>query len=99
MPHDDWEDDSEDWADDESVDGESIDDDSDDDAETALCPECRGDIYLGADKCPACGYWLSAADHRAMGTDSSQPRHIRAIAAAILVVFLIGLLIVGVRLF
>jgi hypothetical protein len=95
VPNDDWDDDSEDWTDDDEVDGE-LDDDADD---SALCPECGGDIYLGADKCPACGYWLSAADHRARGTGTAQPWHIRVIAAAILAIFLIGLLVAGFRLF
>jgi hypothetical protein len=91
MPADDWDEADEDWTDDI--------DDPDDNDETARCPECGGTMFLGADKCPACGYWLSAADRRALGTDSSQPRHIRMAAAAILIVFLIGLLFAGFRLF
>ncbi|HEY4234075.1 MAG TPA: hypothetical protein VGM76_11650 [Lacipirellulaceae bacterium] len=93
MPRDDWNDEDEDWTDD-------IDDPSDEeDDQTAVCPECGGHIFLGADKCPACGYWLSAADHRALGTDNSQPRFIRIATAIILALFLIGLLIAGIRLF
>jgi hypothetical protein len=93
MPHDDWDNEDEDWTDD-------IDDpDADDADESAVCPECGGTMFLGADKCPACGHWLTAAEHRALGTDTSQPPFIRTIATIILALFLVGLLILGFRLF
>jgi hypothetical protein len=95
VPRDDWDDDEEDWTDDIDLDDQG----DDEDEQTAACPECGGNMFLGADKCPACGYWLSAADHRAMGTDASQPRHIRVIAAAILIALLLGMLLTGMRLF
>jgi ribosomal protein L37E len=94
MP-DDWNHENEDWTDDIDL-GE---DDVGDDDESISCPECGGHVYSGADKCPACGYWLSAADRRAAGTDSSQPKIIRTIVAAILVIFLIAMLVAGIRLF
>ena len=56
-------------------------------------------MFLGADKCPACGYWLTDADHRALGSGTSQPAHIRVMAAIILAIFLIGLLIAGIHMF
>jgi hypothetical protein len=93
VPREDWDDEDEDWTDD-------IDDPDVDNAdESAVCPECGGTMFLGADKCPACGYWLSAADHRALGSGTSQPTHIRVMAAIILAIFLIGLLIAGIHLF
>jgi len=96
VPRDDWNaDEDEDWP-------HEIDDDIDDrdaDDESVACPECGGHIFLGADKCPACGYWLTAADRRALGTDSSQPRLIRTIAAIILILFVVGMAVLGIRMF
>jgi hypothetical protein len=56
-------------------------------------------MYRGSGKCPSCGYLLTAADHRALGTDSSQPKLIRAVAAILLVLIVLGLLLTGFRLF
>jgi uncharacterized protein (DUF983 family) len=96
VPRNEWNaDEDEDWP-------NEIDDDIDDpdaDDESAVCPECGGQMFLGADKCPACGYWLSAADRRALGTDSSQPRLIKIVAVVILVVMLVTMLITGIRMF
>jgi hypothetical protein len=85
VPREDWDSEEEDWTDD-------IDDpDADDADESAVCPECGGTMFLGADKCPACGYWLSAADRRALGTDSSQPRLIKIVAVALSDEHIVGL--------
>jgi uncharacterized protein (DUF983 family) len=93
VPRDDWNaDEDEDWP-------NEIDDPDADDDQSAICPECGGHMFLGADKCPACGYWLSAADRRALGTDSSQPRLIKIVAVVVLVVMLVTMLLTGVHLF
>lgn len=98
MPRNDWNaDEDEDWTDDIDDPDDDPDDDADD--EFAICPECGGQMFLGADKCPACGYWLSAGDRRALGTDSSQPRLIKIVAVVILVVMLVTMLITGIRMF
>jgi hypothetical protein len=67
----------EDWYDD---DGEV------DDAPPVRCPECRADVPAVADRCPACGYWLTDADRH------TKPLWIRATAVVVLVAFLLSLL-------
>ena len=47
--------------DDEDEDGEWDDDDEDDDL-TVPCPHCRRPVYEDAERCPACGRYLSAED-------------------------------------
>jgi hypothetical protein len=99
MPRDDWDEPEEDWTDDIDDPGpDDFDSDSGED-ESGRCPECGGTVFLGAAKCPACGHWFTAADHRSMGGDTSQPRIVRTIAAVLLVLLLIGLLVTGFRMF
>jgi hypothetical protein len=85
----------------DSDDDESWTDDPDDldDEAPASCPECGGPIHAIADKCPACGYWLSDADRRAMGSGTSKPLWLRVTAVVVLVTFLFGLLAVGAAIF
>jgi hypothetical protein len=88
-----WRDDEEDWS-------ETDDEDDDlDEEEAARCPECGGPVHIVTDKCPACGYWLSDADRRAMWSGMSQPRGVKTIAAVILVVFIALLLLAGLAMF
>jgi hypothetical protein len=76
-------DDDEDWYD---------DDDELDEEEAARCPECGGPVEIVTDKCPACGYWLSEADRRAMWFGTSKPMWLKVTAAIVLVAFLTSLL-------
>jgi hypothetical protein len=97
VPRDDWNaDEDEDWP--NEIDDDIDDPDADAD-ESAICPECGGHMFPGADKCPACGYWLTAADRRALGTDSSRPRLVKVVAVVILAIMLITMLITGIRMF
>ena len=80
--------DDEDWYDD--------DDDAPDD-EAARCPECGADVPIVADKCPACGYWLSEADRRAMWT--GKPLWLRLTAIVVLVAFLLSILGIAAAIF
>jgi hypothetical protein len=89
MPDDNWDDD-ESWADDDSDDGEDI---------AVPCPECGGPIEAIADKCPACGYWLSDSDRMWMWSSVSKPLWLRVTAVIVLVAFLVSLLAIGVTLF
>ena len=89
MAHNEWDDD-ELWGDDE--------DDVDDD-EAARCPECGRPVHSVTDKCPACGYWLSAADRRATGSEMSKPMWLRVTAGIVLAAFLLSLLAIGAALF
>jgi ribosomal protein L37E len=77
-------DDDEDWYDDDS-------DDPDD--EWAPCPECGETVHVITGKCPACGYWLSAADRRAMWASESRPMWQKVTAVVLLVTFLAGILL------
>jgi hypothetical protein len=85
-----------DWDDDESWTDE---DDDLDEEEAARCPECRGLVHSIADKCPACGYWLAAADRRAMWSGMSKPLWLRVTAMIVLAAFVICLLALGVAIF
>jgi hypothetical protein len=89
MPYDETDDD-EDWYDDEN---------EPDDGESAPCPECGQPIPEFIDKCPACGYWLSAADRRALRAGESKPSWIRITAVVVLIAILLGLLAGGVAFF
>ena len=89
MPYDD-PDDEEDWYD---------DDDEPDDAQSARCPECGGQVHSVSDKCPACGYWLSDAERRAMWTGMGKPVWIKVTAAIVLIAIVAGLLAAGVAFF
>jgi hypothetical protein len=75
--------DDEDWYDDE---------DELDDEEAAPCPECGEPVHSFTDKCPACGYWLSAADRRAMRSGERRPGWIMITAWIVLAVFLIPII-------
>jgi hypothetical protein len=63
-----------------------------DDEEAVPCPECGEPIHDTLDKCPACGYWLSAADRRALRPRESLPNWVKATAVVLLVIFLWGVL-------
>jgi hypothetical protein len=73
-------DDDEDWYDDDS-------DDPDDD-ESAPCPECGETVHVITGKCPVCGYWLSAADRRAIWASESRPMWLKVTAVVLLLVIL-----------
>jgi len=55
-------DDTDDWPDDEFEDWGDDDPEEDEDEETGPCPECAAEIYLYADCCRECGYWLLDED-------------------------------------
>jgi hypothetical protein len=73
----------EDWCDEDS--DESEDDDS------APCPECGEVVYVMTGKCPACGYWLSAADRRNSHAREAKPMWLKLTAVVVLVALLVGM--------
>jgi hypothetical protein len=77
--------DDEDWYSDDE-------DDSPDDAESAHCPECSAVVYEFTDRCPACGYYLSAADRRRLFAGDSKPKWVLITATVILVILILGVL-------
>jgi hypothetical protein len=78
--------DEEDWYD------EDDDIEEPDEAEIGHCPECREPVYEFTDKCPACGYWLTAADRRLLWSAESKPKWVLFTATVILVILLLGAL-------
>ncbi len=82
--------DDEDWYDDDDEPGEEA---------AADCPECGEPFYAVSDKCPACGYWLSDADRRAMWSGEDKPAWIRVTASIVLIAIVVGLLVAGVAFF
>jgi hypothetical protein len=74
--------DDEDWYDDS-------DDDQDD--ESVPCPECGESVYAMADRCPACGYWITDEDGRQMWTSQRKPMWVKLTAVVLLVTLLYGL--------
>jgi ribosomal protein L37E len=82
MPYDE-PDDDEDWYDDEDDPG---------DVEVGSCPECGAPVYEVAERCPACGYWLTAADRRAMWARDSKPLWLKTTAVVVLIAFVLSVL-------
>jgi hypothetical protein len=81
-------------SDDDCYDDEN--DEPDDDYEPVRCPECGNLVYAIADRCPACGYWLSDSDRRAMWTGMQKPLWLRVTAVIVLVAFVSSLFAVAV---
>jgi hypothetical protein len=78
-------------------DEEWYEEDAEPGAEDAVrCPECDEPIHGFLDKCPACGYWLSAADRQALRPGESKPTWVRITTILVLAALLIGLLAAGV---
>ncbi|HEX3600112.1 MAG TPA: hypothetical protein VHU84_08205 [Lacipirellulaceae bacterium] len=76
MHHDDPDD--EDW----------YDDDEPEEAEELPCPECGKRVVFLTDKCPACGYWLSADDRRRFHPAESKPAWIKLVVIVLIAIFL-----------
>jgi ribosomal protein L37E len=85
MSYDDDPDDDEDWHDD----GDSG---KPDESQTGHCPECHGPVYEFTNKCPACGYLLTAADRRQLWSAESKPKWVLITATIVLVILMLGVL-------
>lgn len=83
--------DDENWDDDES-------DDPGDDV-SAPCPECGEPIHVITGKCPACGYWMTAADRQTMYRGERKPLWLKVTAIVLLMALLAGVLGIVVRVF
>jgi hypothetical protein len=85
----------------DSDDDESWTDDPDDlnDEVAARCPECGGAVHAIADKCPACGYWLTDADRRSLWSGASKPLWLSITAVILLAALLLSLLAFGAAMF
>lgn len=84
MPSELWSDEEEDWS-------ETNDDLEDSDP--VPCPECGAEIYPDLDHCPVCGYWLTDADIRALGTGSPLSKTVRVVAIMMLAIFIAALVV------
>jgi hypothetical protein len=78
--HDDDFEDGEDWYDDESA-----------DEPTVPCPECGEPVAEIADRCAACGYWLTESDRRRLTRHATTPTWVKLTAAVVLVAMLVGI--------
>jgi hypothetical protein len=92
MPYDAADEDDEDWYDDGDA-------NEADDSETGHCPECAGPVYEFTNKCPACGYLLTAADRRQLWSSESKPAWIAITALVVLIILLLGLFGIGAQIF
>jgi hypothetical protein len=66
------------------------DGDEPDDGDPVPCPECGKPVSDYLDKCPACGYWLSADDRRQLRPHETKPAWVKATALVLLAMFLWG---------
>jgi hypothetical protein len=62
------------------------------DADAGHCPECFAVVYEFAERCPACGYYLSAADRRRLFAGESKPKWVLITATVILAILILGVL-------
>jgi uncharacterized paraquat-inducible protein A len=83
LTHDDLDD--EDWCSEDE-------DESYDDAEVGHCPECSAVVYEFSERCPACGYYLSAADRHRLFAGESKAKWVLITATVILVLLILGVL-------
>jgi ribosomal protein L37E len=86
---------ADDWDDDEREDWSDKDDDEPEEDDEAPCPECARPVDFQTDKCPACGYWLSATDRRSMWSGADKPVWIKIAAVVVLVSIVASLIIAG----
>lgn len=42
----------------------------DDDEAVVACPNCRAEVYEDAERCPACGEWITTPTHPLAGRPS-----------------------------
>jgi ribosomal protein L37E len=96
MPKNDWDNevwDNDDLSDDDLDDDENWDDDNGvDEEESAPCPECGKEIFVDAEMCPACGYWLTTAERHAIWSGGSSSAKLLSVGKVLLVVVLIALM-------
>jgi hypothetical protein len=88
-----------DWSGEDWSDDDDDDDDSPEDDESVACPECGATISGYLDKCTQCGYWVTDADRRALRPGEMRPLWARAMAAVLIVAFLLCLLLAGMTIF
>ena len=55
-------------------------------------PTAAASIYADLDHCPRCGHWLTDADRHGAETGLFASRNLRLVAAALLVIFALGLI-------
>jgi len=77
-------------------DEEWYEDDDEPDDVPVRCPECGELIPTFLDKCPACGYWLSAADRRRLRSGELKPKWVRLTTIVVLAGIIVALLAAGV---
>lgn len=82
-----------DW--DEDYDDEEYEyDESDSDLEEEFgpCPECGAEMSVDLEMCPKCGYWLTAADRKALWAGSSSAQAMQTFGKVVLVALLVAIL-------
>ncbi|TWU00366.1 hypothetical protein Pla108_13150 [Botrimarina colliarenosi] len=57
------------------------------------CPECGAEVHAEAEACPACGYWITDAEHEAGWRAGSASQRIRLVGLWILGLAAIGTLL------
>lgn len=70
------------------------DDDGGDDV--VECPECGVEIYVIADRCPKCGYWVMQEDRRAMRANRRSASDISERAAQMRIIKIAAIILLAV---
>lgn len=83
-----------DWDEDYDDEDEYEYDESDADLEEEFgpCPECGAEMSVDLEMCPACGYWLTAADPKGLWAGSSPVQGLRAFGKVVLIAILVAIL-------
>lgn len=54
------------------------------------CPDCGGEVYVDAERCPGCGHWVTDAER--MARSGEDARWVKWAAILLLLVFVLGVI-------
>ncbi len=68
-------------------------DDADEEEQIFACPECGGDVYDDAERCPGCGHWVTDADR--FGRAGEGAAWVKWVAVVLIVVVIVVWVVAG----